>query len=81
MSGSVHDIDLSSFIIYSSVFTQDRDSPFPLEIIGVHDPFLYCLIFAKYTALPEQTIYQCGFAVVNMGDDRHVSDIFSFLLH
>ena len=51
MSGRIDDVDLGSFVIDSSIFGENRDSTFSLNIVGVHDTFRNILIFAEYTAL------------------------------
>ena len=81
MSGCVDDIDLRSFIIYSGVFAQDRDPALALQVIGIHDPLLHSLILTENTALFQKPVHQRGLAVVDMGDNRYISDIFSLLLH
>ena len=81
VSGCIHDIDLCTFIIDSSVFAQDGDTPLSLEIVGIHDSLLHCLIFTKDTALLQQAVHQGGLAVIDMGNDRYVSNIFSSFLH
>ena len=81
MTGSVYDVDLDPFIVDSSIFAQDRDPALPLDIAGVHDPFLYSLVLTENAALPEQSVHQGRLAVVDVGDDRNISYIFSFLQH
>ena len=51
MSRRINDINLGSLIIDGSIFGQDCDSPFPLNIVGIHDPFLHGLIFTEHSAL------------------------------
>ena len=76
MSRSVNDIDLCIFINNCSVFGKNGNPSFPFNIAAVHDSFLYLLIGTEDTALSEQLIHQCGFAVVNVRDDRDVAEIF-----
>ena len=51
MAGSVDDIDLYAVIINSGIFGKNRDSTFPLDIVGVHDTLLNFLVGAEHTAL------------------------------
>ncbi|CDA98224.1 putative uncharacterized protein [Lachnospiraceae bacterium CAG:215] len=81
MSRCVDDVDLCSFVKNCGIFREDRDSAFSLNIVGIHDTFRNFLILAEYTALFEQFIDQCCLTVVDMGDDRNISDVFSFCLH
>ena len=39
------------------------------------------LVFPECTTLFEQFIHQSGFTMVNMGDDRYITNIFSGYLH
>ncbi len=81
VSGSIHDIDLCSFVIDCSVFAEDRDPALALQIVGVHDALLHRLILTEHTALLEQSVHQRSLAVIDMGDDCYISDVFSLLLH
>ena len=51
MARGVNDVDLDSVVVDGSVFGEDRDSTLALDIVGVHDPLGYFLIFAEDTAL------------------------------
>ena len=81
VSGSVDDIDFYAFIMDSSVFGQNSDTTLTFDIIGVHDTFLYFLIFTENTALFQKLIHQSGFAMVYMGDNGNIAYIFAFGLH
>ena len=81
MSGGINDVDFGIAIVYGCVFGKNGNPSFPFNIAAVHDSFLYLLIGTEDTALSEQLIHQCGFAVVNVGNNRYVSDIFNILTH
>ena len=81
MSGGINDVDFGIAIVYGCVFGKNGNPSFPFNITAIHDSFLYLLIGTEDTALSEQLIHQCGFAVVNMGNNRYVSDIFNILTH
>ena len=81
MSGGVNNIDLDALIINGCIFTQNRDSTLSFNITGVHDSFLYGLVFTEHAALAQQAVDQCRLAVVNVCDDCYISDIFSSLDH
>ena len=53
MTWSVDDVDLGIFVINSCIFGKNRDTTFPLDIVGVHDTFLDFLIRTEYTALTQ----------------------------
>ncbi len=44
--------------------------------VGVHDAFDDFLIGPENAALPEHGIYQRGFAVVHVGDDGDIANLF-----
>ena len=76
MARGVHDVDFGILIFHRRVLGQDGDAPLPLQVAGVHDPVHGGLIFPVNTALLQHLVHQGGLAVVNVGDDRDVSDIF-----
>ena len=81
MPGSIYDINLGSLIHNSGIFGKNRDTSFALNIIGIHDPVGHVLIFPEYAALLEQLVYKCRFTMINVGDDRNIPHVFSFLIH
>ena len=81
MPGSIDNIDLCIFVSYRSIFGKDCNTTFPFDIIGVHHSFGYFLILTEDTALFQKLVNQGGFAMINMGNNGNVSDIFSFLFH
>jgi hypothetical protein len=81
MAGSIDDIDFHIFIHNGCIFGKNRYAPFPLDIVGIHDAFGDLLIFPEYAALFQKLIDQRRFTVVNMGDYRNISDIFSCCIH
>ena len=74
VSRSVHDVDMHSGVFQGSVLRQDRDAPFALEVVAVHDPLLEMLVSGEYTGLAEQFIYQGGLAMVDVGDDCDIAN-------
>ena len=61
-------------VLQGSVLGQDRDAPFTLEVVAVHDPLLEVFVSGEYTGLAEQFIYQGGLAMVDVGDDCDVAN-------
>ena len=51
MSRSIDDVDLGILVIYGSVFGKDGDTSFTLNVVGVHNTFLYFLVVTEDTAL------------------------------
>ena len=81
MSGCIYNIDLSTSIGYSSVLRQDGNTSLPLNIIAVHDTFLYFLIISEHSRLLQQLIYKSCLTMVNMGDNCYITYVFSALFH
>ena len=81
MAWGIDDVDFYSFVVDSSVLGQNSNSALALNVIGVHDTFLNFLVFTEYTALLQKLIHQCGFAVIDMGDNGYVAYIFAFDIH
>ena len=71
----VHDVDLVVLVVDGSVLGQDGDAALALQVAGVHDPVHHGLIFAVDAALLEHFVHQRGLAVVNVGDNRNISDL------
>ena len=49
---------------------------FTFEIHRVHRALLHFLVFTIGTTLLEQAVHQSGLAVVNVGDDSDITDVF-----
>ena len=73
MTGSVDDIDPDISPHHRAVFGRDGNAAFPLEIQGVHEPFVDLLIVSEQTALAEHSVHQGGLAMVDVRDDGNVS--------
>jgi hypothetical protein len=61
----------------SRVFGQNRDPALALQVAGVHHTLRYRLVFAEYTALMQQAVDKRRLAMVNVGNDCNIPDIFS----
>ena len=75
MSWRINDIDLHSAIRQRNILGKDRYPSFPLEIITVKNPFALQLRVPKLAALPEHTVDERSFAMVDMSDDDDISNI------
>ena len=81
MARCIYDIDFCILIVNCCIFRKYRDTALAFNIIGVHDAILDLLVFAEDTALFQKLIHQRCFAVVNMGNNCYISDVFSFRFH
>ena len=77
VAGGVHNIDLDAVVHHGGIFGEDGDAPLPLQVAGIHHALGHSLILAEHAALPQQLVHQGGLAVVHVGDDGHVAQIFS----
>ena len=77
VSGRVHDVDVEIFIFERGVFGADGDALFPFQIHGIHQAFLARLVLvgAEGAGLFQETVHERGLAVVNVRDDRNVSNV------
>ena len=72
----IHDVDLGVAVLDGGVLGQNGDAALTLQIVGVHDALYGLLIFTVYAALLQHLIHQRGLAVVNVGDNGDVSQLF-----
>ncbi len=77
MAGRVDDVELHALVAHRRVLGEDRDALLALEIHRVHHAVIDVLVRAKRAGLPEHGVNQRGLAVVDVRDDRDVSEVFS----
>ena len=77
VSRRVNNVDLYTLIIDGGVFGQDGDAALLFQSIGIHHSLGCGLILPICTALLEHSVHKCGFAVVNVGNNGNISQIFS----
>jgi hypothetical protein len=75
MPRSINEIDINAPVHYGRILSHDGNPLFPLKGITVHYQLAYCLVISKDLALLEHGIYQGGLAMVNVGNNRDISDI------
>ena len=75
MTGGVDDVDLNILVVDGGVFCKNGDAAFLFKVARVHDTLLCGLVFTVDAALAEHLVHKRGLAVVNVGDDRDVSQI------
>ena len=59
------------------VLGEDRDALLALEVHRVHHALGDVLVLAEGAGLPQHRVHERGLAVVDVGHDRHVADVFS----
>ena len=72
----VDNVDFHAVVVDGGILGQDRDAALPLQIAGVHHPVHDGLVLAVDTALLEHLIHQRRLAVVDVGDDCNVANVF-----
>ena len=80
MTRGVDDVDSDLLTAAQGVFDrgvlgEDGDPFFPLQVHRVHNPGLDILIGAEGAGLPEHGVDQGGLAVIDVGDDRDITQI------
>jgi hypothetical protein len=76
--GRVDDVDLRPAVAHGRVLGQDRDALLALEIARVHDAVLHVLVLTEGPGLPQHRVDQRRLAMVDVRDDRHVTDVCAF---
>ena len=80
----VDDVDLGVADLQGDVLGQDGDAALALQIVGVEDEAVLAavellqLFLAEQAGLAQHLIDQRGFAVIDVGDDRHIANVIAF---
>src|SRR5579859_7802809 len=80
VAGGINDVDVVVLVFESGVFGANGDAFFTLEIHGIHHALFGGLVGAKGAGLFEQAINERRFAMVNMGNDGDVPNVFHNLI-
>jgi hypothetical protein len=75
VSRSVNDIDFCAFPIDGNVFGKDCYAALTFKVVSVKYLVGVVLSFAKEFACEHHLVYECGLAVVHMGDDGDISNV------
>ena len=77
--GRVDDVELDAAVADRGVLGEDRDALLALEVHRVHDALVDVLVRAERAGLPEHRVDERRLAVVDVGDDRDVAEVFAAL--
>jgi hypothetical protein len=66
-------------VAHSGVLREDRDALLALEVHRVHDAVIDVLVLSEGAGLPEHGVDERRLPVVDVRDDRHVSEVFAKL--
>ena len=75
MARSVNDIDLDVLIGYRYIFCQNRDAPFPLDVIAVENQLVKVLWLTYQVRLVNHPVNQRRLAMIDVRYQRDVSNI------
>ena len=73
MARGVNDIDFVAMVNDRYVFRQNSDAAFTFDVVVVHDQFTGLFIVPEEMSLQDHLVDQCGFAVVDVGNDRDIA--------
>ena len=74
VSGRVDEIDLVVFPANRCVLRQNRDAALTLEVVRIEHALAHGLIRPKDARLMQHRVHQGRLAVVDVGDNRHISN-------
>src|SRR5690606_13685633 len=84
VAGSVDDVDghalgarSGSGVPDRGVLREDRDALLALQVAGVHGAFVDVSVIAEGAALPQHGVDEGGLAMVDMGDDGDVAQVWA----
>ncbi len=78
MAGGIDDVDVVILPLEGGVLGADGDALLALEVHGVHDALLDLLIGPEGARLAQELIDERGLAVIDVGDDGDVANMFHF---
>ena len=75
MARCINDINAHSVPFHRSTLGENGDATLAFQVIAVHGAFVDFLVITKCAALFKQLVNQCGFAVINVCDDRDIAKL------
>ena len=81
MPGGVDEIDLDALIGDADVFGEDGYTPFAFDVVAVEKAGRGFFASIEKSNLFEYLVYQRGFAVVHVGDNRDITYFFHRILY
>ena len=77
MARGIQNVDFYAIMHNSSIFGQNSDTTFTLQIVGVHNALFHMLVRTENAALLQHRIDQGGLAMVNVGNNGYITNIVS----
>ena len=76
VTGGVHDVDVRALPAHGAVLGQDGDATLFFDRVVVHHGIDDLFVVGKGAGLAQQLVDHGGFAMVNVGNDRDIADLF-----
>ena len=72
----IDDVDVVAVVFNGGVFGENGDAALFFQVVAVHHALFYLLVGAESARLAQKLVHQRGFAVVDVGDDGDVANVF-----
>src|SRR5690606_7135766 len=76
VAGSVHNIDVIAIPFNGGVFGEDGNASFALLVVRIHDALGTLTFTIQGTGLLQQAVDKCCFAMVNVGNNGNIAELF-----
>ena len=73
---SIDDVNVVAVVFDGGVFGENGDTALFFQVVAVHHALFYLLVGAESARLAQKLVYQRGFAVVDVGDDGDIANVF-----
>ena len=81
MTRCVNNIDACVAVKNGGILGKYRDTALPFKIAGVHDPFRTLLVAPKGAGILQKLIDQGGFAVIDVCNNRYITNVHTIPLY
>ena len=81
MAGSINYIYFNIFVMNGCIFSKNSYSSFSFNVVAIHNSFINSLVITKCSALFQHFVNESSFSMVNVSNNRYVSQIFSYHLN
>ncbi|MNY36617.1 hypothetical protein D3C86_1711200 [compost metagenome] len=79
MPGGVDDVDVVAVPLQRGVLRQNGDAALFFLVVGVHHALAFRFFAVEGAGQAQQLVYQGGLAMVDVGDDGDIAQIFDHL--
>jgi hypothetical protein len=77
VAGGVDDVDVRALPAHGAVLGQDGDAALALDGVVVHHGIDHLFVLGEGAGLAQQLVHHGGLAMVHVGDDGDVADLFA----